>query len=83
MQTLTRKGTNISLYIFNDAEVVSASDTVVTVGNPIALTILDCNSENTVLYKNVTPPEDWVGWKYFFDGTTWTLNPDWVEPVTV
>ena len=25
-------------------------------------------------------PEDWVGNKYKLDGTTWSANPDWVEP---
>jgi len=83
MQTLTRKATGISLYIFEDVEVVVSLDTMTNIGSPLSMTILDCDKENTILYKNVTPPDDWTGWKYFFDGTTWTLNPDWVDPAII
>jgi hypothetical protein len=80
MQTLTRKATGVSLYIFEDSEAVVHADTMTHIGTPLTMTILDCDNQNTILYKNVTPPEDWAGWKYFFDGTTWTPNLDWVAP---
>jgi len=25
-------------------------------------------------------PDDWTGNKYKLDGTTWSANPDWVDP---
>lgn len=80
MKTLTRNDNNISLYIFDDAKLVSVQADRTVVGSPEELIIADCNSGNVTLHENVTPPEDWTGWKYFFDGTTWTQNPDWVDP---
>lgn len=79
MKTLTKE--NLSLYIIEDSANVSMGEDYITVGDPVELIISDCNSNNTVLHEGVTPPEDWVGHKYFFDGTTWTVNPDWVDPV--
>jgi hypothetical protein len=36
---------------------------------------------NATIYEDVTnSPEDWTGNKYFFDGTDWDTNPDWVDP---
>ncbi len=41
----------------------------------------DCNSSNATITGNVTnAPSDWVGNKYKLDGTTWSANPDWVDP---
>ena len=34
---------------------------------------------NSTIHTGVTPPEDWIGFKYSFDGTTWTANSNWVE----
>jgi hypothetical protein len=51
------------------------------VGDPAQFIIGDLNSTTVTVTDNVTnAPDDWTGNKYFFDGTTWTLNPDWVDP---
>lgn len=81
MKTLTKD--NLSLYILDDATAVSMDTSSITVGDPVEFIIADCNSDDTVLHEGVTPPEDWVGHKYLFDGTTWTVNPDWVDPATL
>ena len=81
MKTLVKE--NTSLYIFLDNETVDLQEERVIVGDPPKFIIADCNSSNTELHAGVTPPEDWTGGKYFFDGTTWTLNPDWVDPATL
>jgi hypothetical protein len=81
MKTLTKS--NLSLYLFNNDTVLNITATDITVGNPVDFIISDCNSNDTVLHENVTSPEDWVGCKYFFDGVTWTLNPDWIDPETL
>lgn len=81
MKTLTRNGT--SIYVFSDDEFLSITENDITVGNPPKFIIADCNSTNTVLHEGVTPPEDWTGHKYLFDGTDWTLNPDWIDPTTL
>jgi hypothetical protein len=80
MKTIIRNETNVSLYIFVDDVVDIAADKT-TVGNPVIEYILDCNTSNATVYENVTPPEDWKSWKYLFDGTTWTLNPDYNPPI--
>jgi hypothetical protein len=39
----------------------------------------DMTSENSTLYEGVTDvPDDWDYDKYLYDGTTWTLNPNYV-----
>lgn len=81
MKTLTKN--TLSLYLFDDTEKLAITEANITVGNPAKFIIGDCNSSNTVLYESVTVPEDWTGHKYFFDGTDWTLNPDWVDPATL
>ena len=80
MKTLTRDYNNVSLYIFDADEAISVQSDRTIVGDPEKMIIADCNIGNVTLHEDVTPPEDWVGWKYFFDGTTWTQNPDWVDP---
>ena len=72
----TAEGNNISAYIFEDSDAVtSESDRVVCPD----LVILDLNSSNSTIHTGVTPPEDWIGFKYSFDGITWTANSNWVE----
>jgi hypothetical protein len=81
MKTITRNGSNISLYLFEDSEFVQIADDVTTIGNPPVLIVNDCNSSNATLFEDVSDPVDWDGWKYFYtpvDG--WVLNPDWVPP---
>lgn len=79
MKTLTKE--NLSLYLFEDAEVLDITADQITVGNPAEFIIADCNSTNTVLHEDVTGPADWTGGKYFYDGADWALNPDWKELV--
>lgn len=81
MKTLVKD--NKSIYIFDDAEVLDITADNIQVGEPARMLIGDCNSSDTTLYTDVTPPADWTGHKYFFDGTTWTENPDWVDPDTL
>jgi hypothetical protein len=82
MKTIVRAGKNISLYVFpDDTSILIDGPYGFQVGVPAELLISDCSPDNAVVYESVTPPDDWVGWKYLFDGTTWTPNPDWVDPV--
>jgi len=84
MKTVVRKDTNVSLYLFPDSTTVVLEASQMQVGaNPIEFFVADCNTSNAVVYENVTDPSDWKGWKYLHDGTTWTLNPDWVDPTQV
>lgn len=76
MKTLVKD--NISLYVFEDTEVVNVGADKTIIGDPAQLIVSDCNSTDTVLHENVTtPPEDWVGWKYLYIDGVWSLNPKW------
>lgn len=71
---------NVSLYIFNDDEVIVQLDNKTTIGDPVRLNIADCNSTNTTVYNDVIPPDDWRGRKYLFNGSEWSENPVWIDP---
>ena len=75
MKTIVRTKTNESLFLLSDETYLSLTDDKTIIGNPIETIVLDCNNTNTVVYTAVTAPDDWVGCKYLFDGTTWTINP--------
>lgn len=78
MKTLIKD--NLSLYVFADDKPLLITESRITVGDPEEMIISDCNNLNTVLHEGVTPPEDWIGCKYFYADGAWTQNPDWVDP---
>jgi len=76
MQTIVRNGTNVSLYYIEDDIDVSITSTETTFsesGTP-TLIIADCNSGNATLYKDVDAVANYWGWKYLYDGSSWSLN---------
>ena len=77
MQTITFKDSNISAYIFEDNPTIIVTAENITCPNFI---IGDLNSSNAAVYTGVTPPGDWQGGKYLFDGTSWTTNENWTDP---
>ena len=80
MKTIVETATGLSKYVFeDDASVTLNADNIVTPNFIIG----DLNTGNATMHEGVTPPADWIGNKYTFDGTTWTANPDWVEPEAV
>lgn len=80
MKTIVEKSTSISKYLLNDTEVVLLNEDNIVVGDPPKFIIGDLNVSTATVYKGVTAPVDWAGNKYTFDGTDWTLNPDWADP---
>ena len=80
MKTIIENTTNLSKYLFDDTEVIRVSEVNIVIGDPVQFSIADLNANTTTVYENLTAPVDWIGNKYTFDGTDWTLNPDWVEP---
>jgi len=83
MKTITENSTKLSKYLLEDSKAVAIGSGKITVGDPSSpdFYIADLNSSNATLTENVTNvPSDWTGNKYTFDGTTWTQNPDWVDP---
>jgi len=80
MKTIVTNSDNASRYVEEDSQTITLSADNIVIGDPAENIICDLNNTNSTLYTDVTNvPEDWVGKKYLFDGTTWTLNPNWVE----
>ena len=81
MKTIVETSTKLSKYLLADDVTITATENDITVGDPAQFIIADLNSGNATITENVTnAPEDWVGNKYKLDGTTWSANPDWVDP---
>ena len=82
MRIITETSTQLAKYALADDEVIISTAENLQIGDdPVKFFVTDLNSTTVTVTDNVTNvPEEWVGNKYTFDGTTWTLNPDWVEP---
>jgi len=84
MKTIVETSSGLSKYLLADDVALSATAQDITVGDPAQFIIGDLNSGNATVYESVTDaPTDWTGNKYFYDGATWTLNPDWIDPATL
>ena len=84
MKTIVETSSGLSKYLLADDVTIIATAQDITVGDPAQFIIGDLNSTTVTVTDNVTnAPDDWTGNKYFFDGTTWTLNPDWIDPATL
>lgn len=80
MKTIVTNSDNASRYIEEDSQTITLSADNIVIGDPAENIICDLNNTNATLYTDVANvPEDWVNFKYLFDGTTWTLNPNWLE----
>jgi hypothetical protein len=73
MKTIVLNENNLSLYVFNDNDVVILNSNNTNTENFL---ICDVNIFNSKLIENIVIPDDYVGSKYFFDGEVWTLNPE-------
>ena len=81
MKTIVETSTKLSKYLLADDVVITATANDITVGDPAQFIIADLNSSNATITENVTnAPSDWVGNKYKLDGSTWSANPNWVDP---
>jgi hypothetical protein len=80
MKTIVETATKLSKYMLADDVAVVLNAKNILVGDPALFVIGDLKASTVSVYENVTAPDDWTGNKYNFDGTDWTVNPDWVEP---
>lgn len=81
MKTIVENATYLSKYLLDDAEVVVLNEDNIVVGDPPKFIIGDLNGSTVTVYENVNAPEDWIGNKYTFNGTNWTPNPNWFDPM--
>jgi len=90
MKTLIRNSDNVSLFLWNDDRSVTiTSDSITVAADSSAISppskkgafvVADLNSSNTTLHTSVaTPPSDWIGNAYCYNGTAWSANPNYVE----
>tara|TARA_R110002096_G_scaffold291497_1_gene485708 strand:+ start:484 stop:738 length:255 start_codon:yes stop_codon:yes gene_type:complete len=77
MKTITFNSNNVSAYTFDDALDLVATTENIACSHFI---IGDLNSTNATIHTSVTPPADWMGGRYTFDGNTWTAVEGWVDP---
>ena len=81
MKVITETSTQLAKYALADDETIVSTADNLQIGDPVKFIVADLNSTTVTITDNVTNvPADWVGNKYTFDGTTWTLNPNWVDP---
>jgi len=81
MKVITETSTQLAKYALTDSETIVSTADDLQIGNPVRFIVADLNTATVTITENVTNvPDDWVGNKYTFDGTKWTLNPNWVDP---
>ena len=80
MKTIVETSSGLSKYLLADGVTITATAENITVGDPAQFIIGDLNSTTVTVTDGVTnAPDNWTGNRYFFNGTAWSLNPDWVE----
>lgn len=76
MKIIVQTPENIAWYKFPDGIVVDLQSDRVIVGSPKVMEIAWLNELTCTAYDGITVPEDFVESKYLFDGTNWSLNPN-------
>jgi len=80
MKILTEKTTDICKYIFQDSVTLDLKPNRIICPDFI---IDDMDASTIMLYEAVpysSIPSAYIGGKYLFDGTDFTLNPNYIEP---
>ena len=81
MKTIVETSSGLSKYLLADNVALTSTANDITVGDPAQFIIADLNSTTVTITDGVTnAPDDWMGNKYTFNGSSWAANPDWVEP---
>lgn len=80
MKILVVNDTKCCVYAYEDNQFLDIGTENTVVGSPPKHILTGVNTFNVTLYENVNLPEGWKSYKYLYDGTTWTQNPDWEEP---
>jgi hypothetical protein len=73
MKTLVRR--SVSIMVLSDDVPVNMGP-VIEIYNPPKY-LIDNRLGEIQLYENVTPPENYRGNLFCYDGENWTPNPNW------
>jgi len=79
MQVITRNDTNAAILAYADDVSIDLTENDITVGDPPIMILSDCNASNATVWTVDSLPEDFSPSFYLFDGTSFTLNPDWLS----
>jgi len=82
MKTIIETATSLSKFVFADDTPVDITSKLINVGetDSLELIIACMDSSNATLVEGVAPPADWFGDKYKYINSTWSINPDYIEP---
>jgi len=80
MKVITLNADNRSILIAEDADAVSLEVDHVKRNDD---RIYGLPKDKVTLHEGVDVPADWSPSRYIFDGTSWTQNPDWVDPAAL
>ena len=85
MKIIVDLETSVVKYAFPErASVIMTPDSVdvrdTWVESNIGFSYDDVNDSNSIKYKNVTLPEDYLDNKYTYDGSEWTIVGGWTDP---
>tara|TARA_R110002126_G_scaffold239981_1_gene383253 strand:- start:113 stop:427 length:315 start_codon:yes stop_codon:yes gene_type:complete len=81
MKTLIDTTKNLSIFVFEDDVVIEEENGILKINdNGDVFFLGDKNFQNTAIYTDVTVPQDWRACLYFYDGSLWSKNNDWVDP---
>lgn len=79
MQVITKNDTNAAIFGYPDDVSITVTENDITVGDPAILIVADCNSSNATVHTVDALPDDFSPSLYLYDGTSFTLNPDWLS----
>ena len=80
MKTIVDVTLKQSKYIFEDDVPIEMEEDRIVTPNFI---IGDLNSKNSILYENVTAPDDWFGNKYKYINNEWISDSTFIHPADV
>jgi hypothetical protein len=80
MKTLVDSIQQLSIFVLEDNATIEEQNGMLKINDNGKVFFLgDKNSQNTVVYYNIEAPQDWRASRYFYDGTSWSVNDKWED----
>ena len=85
MTKIITNSDGLVVYAFGDGRSVTIGSDKITVGadsdavkvTTSAFRVQDLNSSNSTLHTGVTLPNDYVGGRYIYNGSSWSVDPSY------